>query len=163
MEKSTNSVSRRSFLKVTSLTGGGMMIGFSWLANFIPNEALASTTAAGEWVELTGFIKISSDNKITLFCPNPEFGQNVMTSLPMLIAEELEVDWQKITIEQGDYDTPRYKRQFTGGSQSVRMSWQPLRNAGAAAKLMLFQAAASEWASYRFWQPVPALCQTTLI
>lgn len=146
MDKSTNTVSRRSFLKVTSLTGGGMMIGFSWLTNLIPNEALASTTAAGEWVELTGFIKISSDNKITLFCPNPEFGQNVMTSLPMLIAEELEVDWQKITIEQGDYDTPRYKRQFTGGSQSVRMSWQPLRNAGAAAKLMLFQAAASEWA-----------------
>lgn len=145
MEKSTNTVSRRSFLKVTSLTGGGMMIGFSWLANFIPNEALAATNAAGEWVELTGFIKISPDNKITLFCPNPEFGQNVMTSLPMLIAEELEVDWQKISIEQGDYDTPRYKRQFTGGSQSVRMNWQPLRNAGAAAKQMLFQAAATEW------------------
>lgn len=144
MDKSHNN-SRRSFLKVSSITGGGMMIGFSWLANLIPNEAFASAESAKEWIELTGFIKISPDNQITIFCPNPEFGQNVMTSLPMLIAEELEVDWSKVKVEAGDYDTPRFKRQFTGGSQSVRMGWQPLRKAGATAKLMLMQAAANEW------------------
>ncbi len=144
MEKLHNN-SRRSFLKVSSITGGGMMIGFSWLANLIPNEAFASAESAKEWIELTGFIKISPDNQITIFCPNPEFGQNVMTSLPMLIAEELEVDWSKVKVEAGDYDTPRFKRQFTGGSQSVRMGWQPLRKAGATAKLMLMQAAANEW------------------
>jgi isoquinoline 1-oxidoreductase beta subunit len=144
MDKSHNN-SRRSFLKVSSITGGGMMIGFSWLANLIPNEAFANAETAKEWIELTGFIKISPDNQITIFCPNPEFGQNVMTSLPMLIAEELEVDWSKVKVEAGDYDTPRFKRQFTGGSQSVRMGWQPLRKAGATAKMMLMQAAANEW------------------
>ena len=119
MEKSNNTQSRRSFLKVTSITGGGMMIGFSWLANLIPNAAIAATAATKDWIELTGFIKIFPDNRIVILSPNPEFGQNVMTSLPMMIAEELEVDWTKITVEQGDYDTPRFKRQFTGGSQAT--------------------------------------------
>ena len=67
MEKSTNNQSRRSFLKVTSLTGGGMMIGFSWLANLVPNEALATTVNASDWVELTGFIKITPDNQVKIF------------------------------------------------------------------------------------------------
>jgi isoquinoline 1-oxidoreductase beta subunit len=144
MEKSHNN-SRRSFLKVSSITGGGMMIGFSWFANLIPNEALATTITINEWIQLNGFIKIMAENQILISCPNPEFGQNVMTSLPMLIAEELEVDWNTVKVEQGDYDTPRFKRQFTGGSQSIRMGWQPLRTAGATAKLMLMQAAANEW------------------
>ncbi len=145
MEKTTNNYSRRSFLKVSSLSGGGMMIGFSWLASFMPNEALASVEAAKEWIELTGFIKITLDNQIVILSPNPEFGQNVMTSLPMLIAEELEVDWRKVKVEQGDFDTPRFKRQFTGGSQAMRMAWKPLRTAGATARMMLLQAAANEW------------------
>lgn len=145
MEKVQHNQSRRSFLKVTSLSGGGMMIGFSWLANLVPNEALAKTVSANDWIELTGFIKITPDNQIIILSPNPEFGQNVMTSLPMLIAEELEVDWKTVKVVQGDYDTPRFKRQFTGGSQSVRMGWQPLRQAGATARMMLMQAAANEW------------------
>ena len=69
MEKSTNQQSRRSFLKVTSLTGGGMMIGFSWLANLVPNEALATAANANDWVELTGFIKITPDNQVKIFNP----------------------------------------------------------------------------------------------
>lgn len=146
MEKSQDQYSRRSFLKVSSITGGGMMVGFSWLAGLIPNEALARTAeAANEWVELTGFIKITPDNQIKIFSPNPEFGTNVMTSLPMMVAEELEVDWEKVIIEQGDYDTPRFRSQFTGGSQGMRMAWRPLRTAGATARLMLLQAAANEW------------------
>jgi len=145
MEKSTNNYNRRSFLKVSSMTGGGMMIGFSWLANLIPNEALASAETEKQWIELTGFIKITPDNQIKIFSPNPEFGTNVMTSLPMMIAEELEVDWKSVIVEQGDYDTPRFKSQFTGGSQAMRMAWVPLRTAGATARLMLVQAAANEW------------------
>jgi isoquinoline 1-oxidoreductase beta subunit len=144
MEKSHNN-SRRSFLKVSSITGGGMMIGVSWFANLIPNEAFATPGTVNEWIQLNGFIKITADNQIIISCPNPEFGQNVMTSLPMLIAEELEVEWNKVKIERGDYDTPRFKRQFTGGSQSIRMGWQPLRMAGATAKMILIQAAANEW------------------
>ena len=95
MEKIKENYSRRSFLKVSTLTGGGMMIGFNVLANLIPNEALASKAAVQDWIELNGFIKITPDNQIKIFCPNPEFGTNVMTSLPMMIAEELEVDFSK--------------------------------------------------------------------
>lgn len=145
METNKKKYSRRSFLKVSSISGGGMMIGFSWLASLKPSEVLAAPGMSKDWVELTGFIRITPDDRIVLMSPNPEFGQNVMTSLPMLIAEELEVDWKKVIVEQGDYDTPRFKRQFTGGSQSVRMAWKPLRTAGAAAKSMLMQAAANEW------------------
>ena len=145
MEKSTNNQSRRSFLKVSSLTGGGMMIGFSWLANLIPNEALAAANTTNEWVKLTGFIQITPDNKVKIFDPNPEFGTNVMTSLPMMVNEELQADWSKVIVEMGDFDTPRFKSQFTGGSRGMAQAWKPLRKAGATARLMLMQAAANEW------------------
>lgn len=145
MEKSMNMQSRRTFLKVTSLTGGGMMVGISWLSNLLPNEALASTTATSDWVELTGFIQITPDNQVKIFCPNPEFGTNVMTSLPMMVNEELEADWSKVIVEMGDYDTPRFKTQFTGGSRGMAMAWMPLRTAGATARMMLLQAAANKW------------------
>lgn len=146
MENSNNTYDRRSFLKISSLSGGGLMIGFSWLANLMPNEAMAAEVAAApEGVLLTGFIKITPDNKITLFSPNPEFGTNVMTSLPMLIAEELEVDFNAVVVEQGDYDTPRFKNQFTGGSNAMNQAWIPLRTAGATARQMLLQAAANQW------------------
>ncbi len=146
MEKNNQTYDRRSFLKITSLSGGGLMIGFSWLANLMPTEALAAeTSVSAEGVALTGFIKITSDNTITLFSPNPEFGTNVMTSLPMLIAEELEVDWNSIVVEQGNYDTPRFKNQMTGGSNAMASAWIPLRTAGATARQMLLQAAANRW------------------
>jgi isoquinoline 1-oxidoreductase beta subunit len=145
MKNAKNHQSRRSFLKVTSLTGGGMMIGFSWFANLIPNEAIAHTQDKENWVELNGFIKITPDNQVKIFNPNPEFGTNVMTSLPMMVNEELEADWSKVIVEMGDYDTPRFKNQFTGGSRAMAMAWRPLRTAGATARLMLMQAAANEW------------------
>ena len=89
MENLQNNYSRRSFLKVSSLTGGGMMIGFSWLVNLVPTEAVASAKVANDWVEITGFIKITPDNQIKIFCPNPEFGTNVMTSLPMMVSRRI--------------------------------------------------------------------------
>lgn len=145
MKNAKNHQSRRSFLKVISLTGGGMMIGFSWFANLIPNEAIAHTQDKENWVELNGFIKITPDNQVKIFNPNPEFGTNVMTSLPMMVNEELEADWSNVIVEMGDYDTPRFKNQFTGGSRAMAMAWRPLRTAGATARLMLMQAAANEW------------------
>jgi isoquinoline 1-oxidoreductase subunit beta len=145
MEKIKENYSRRSFLKVSTLTGGGMMIGFNVLANLIPNQALASKATVQDWIELNGFIKITPDNQIKIFCPNPEFGTNVMTSLPMMIAEELEVDFSKVIVEMGDFDTPRFKSQFTGGSMGMKNAWMPLRTAGATAREMLKQAAANEW------------------
>ena len=145
MEQSQNNYNRRSFLKVSSLTGGGMMIGFSWLANLVPNEALANAANANNWVELNGFIQITPDNQVKIFNPNPEFGTNVMTSLPMMVNEELQADWSKVVVEMGDYDTPRFKSQFTGGSRAMAQAWKPLRTAGATARMMLMQAAANEW------------------
>ncbi len=145
MKNENKNQSRRSFLKVTSLTGGGMMIGISWFANLIPNEAMANVADNNNWVQLNGFIQITPDNQVKIFNPNPEFGTNVMTSLPMMVNEELEADWSKVKVEMGDYDTPRFKSQFTGGSRAMAMAWMPLRTAGATARLMLMQAAANEW------------------
>jgi isoquinoline 1-oxidoreductase subunit beta len=135
---------RRSFLKASLLSGGGLMLGFDWLMNTEPTAALTALDAANETVNLTSFIKISDTGAITIFSPNPEFGQNVMTSLPMIVAEELDADWTKITVEQAPFHT-QFGRQFTGGSQSVRQNWQPLRTAGASARYMLVEAAAQAW------------------
>jgi isoquinoline 1-oxidoreductase subunit beta len=134
---------RRSFLRASLLSGGGMMLGFDWFMK----DKLADNTAlnvANESVNLTSFIKINDKGKITIFSTNPEFGQNVMTSMPMLIAEELDVDWTKITVEQAPFDA-KFGMQFTGGSNSLRSAWKPLRTAGASARLMLIEAAAQAW------------------
>jgi isoquinoline 1-oxidoreductase beta subunit len=144
MEKISTSQSRRSFLKSSMLTGGGLMISFSGLGKLISPENINPTNVA-EWNELTGYIKITPDNIIKILNPNPEFGQNVMTSLPMIVAEELDVDWKKVIVEMGPHDNVKLGPQFTGGSNSVRMYWKPLREAGAAARQMLRDAAAQTW------------------
>jgi len=145
MEQSKSTHSRRSFLRSSLLAGGGLMISFTWL----PKAGFADTPKhidlPEQWNELNGYIKITTDNVIKIFNPNPEFGQNVMTSLPMIIAEELEADWQKIVVEMGPHDSVKLGPQFTGGSNSVRMYWKPLREAGAAARHMLREAAAQTW------------------
>ena len=145
MEEEKKTYSRRSFLKVTSISGGGMLIGFSWMANLMPNIALSKEHPTKDWIKLTGFIEINALNEIKLYSPNPEIGTNVMTSLPMLIAEELDIEWETVIVEQGNYDTPRFKSQFTGGSMAINMAWIPLRTAGATARQMLMQAAANQW------------------
>lgn len=89
-------------------------------------------------------IRIASDGQITLFAQNPEMGQGVKTALPMLIAEELDVDWSAIEIEQSAWDT-RLKNQFSGGSLSVRLNFTAMRQVGASAREMLLQAAAKHW------------------
>ena len=144
MEKIKTSQSRRSFLKSSVLASGGLMISFSGLAKYMADDN-SSTANLPEWNEITGYIKITADNIIKILNPNPEFGQNVMTSLPMIVAEELDVDWQKVIVEMGPHDNVKLGPQFTGGSNSVRMYWKPLREAGAAARQMLRDAAAQTW------------------
>ena len=138
------SIDRRSFLKATALAGGGMMLSFSWLAGCkpTPEEALAMPK---EWFELNSYIKIGENGVVTLMAPNPEFGSNVKTSLPMMLADELDVDWKNVIVEQADFYPERFQRQFTGGSQSIRQGWKPLRTAGATARRMLTEAAAKAW------------------
>jgi isoquinoline 1-oxidoreductase beta subunit len=137
--------SRRSFLKSSVLAGGGLLLSFSWFANAKAADKMETLNLLEQGSELMGYIKITPDNTIKLICPNPEFGQNVMTSLPMMIAEELDADWKNVVVEMGTHDNVKYGPQFTGGSNSVRMYWKPLRNAGASARLMLIEAAAQTW------------------
>lgn len=134
---------RRSFLKTTALAGGGLMIGFSWMASAKSPVADALPEMLAD-VELNGFIKIAENGVITLMAPNPEFGQNIKTSLPMLIAEDLDANWKDVVVEQAPHNAI-YGRQFTGGSNGVRSMWRTCRTAGATGRRMLIEAAAQEW------------------
>lgn len=142
MTHQKSSINRRSFLKSSALAGGGLMISFSWLSAFKPADAANDLP---QWVELNGYIKITPDGIVKILNPNPEFGQNVMTSLPMIVAEEMDAEWKNVVVEMGPHDNVKLGPQFTGGSNSVRMYWKPLRQAGAAARHMLLQAAADTW------------------
>ena len=139
---------RRSFLKVSGATGGGMILGFSWLASCQQSEIaekVATLELPENWFEMNGFIKIGDNGVVTIMSPNPEGGQNVKTSMPMIVAEELDVDWKKVIVEQAPLNTAIYSRQFIGGSNAIRTSWKALRMAGASARQMLRAAAAKSW------------------
>jgi isoquinoline 1-oxidoreductase subunit beta len=136
---------RRSFLKASALTGGGLMLNFSWLMNLKPADKMAVLNLPEQLSELNGYIQIMPNNIVKIFCPNPEFGQNVMTSLPMITAEELDVDWENVVVEMGPHDNAKLGPQFTGGSNSVKMYWAILRTAGASARQMLIEATAQTW------------------
>ncbi|MCO6360433.1 xanthine dehydrogenase family protein molybdopterin-binding subunit [Roseivirga pacifica] len=135
----TKKVNRRSFLKSSALAGGGFMLSFSWL--FAQEHNLSLPKEA----KLNGFVKVAADGTITIMSPNPEGGQNVKTSMPMIVAEELDVNWEEIVVEQAPLNTDAYNRQYIGGSQAIRMGWEVLRTAGATARLMLVAAAAKSW------------------
>ena len=137
-------INRRSFLKVSAMAGGGMMLSFSWLAGCKPTPD-EEVGLPHEWFELNSYIKIGENGIVTLMSPNPEFGSNVKTSMPMILADELDVDWKHVMVEQADFFPERFDRQFTGGSQGIRQGWKPLRTAGATARQMLVNAAATKW------------------
>ncbi len=131
-------VTRRSFLHVTALAGGGLMIG-----TVVESKARAQQPNQPP-LSPNDFIKIAADGTVTLVARNPEIGQNIKTMLPMLIAEELEVDWKSVKIEQANYD-PKYGQQSTGGSRAASNNWIPMRQVGAAGRTMLIAAAAKKW------------------
>lgn len=138
-------LSRRTFLKSSSLAGGGMMLGFSWMMSCKDRSIAAKDNLPEEWIRVSGYIKIAPNGMITIMSPNPEGGQNVKTSMPMIIAEELDVPWKNVIVEQAPLDTDNFTRQFIGGSQAIRQGWESLRTAGATVKQMLKQAAAEAW------------------
>ena len=141
MSTSSIQFDRRSFLKVTATTGGGMMLGLSWAAS----AAEISEAPFMEAMTFNAFVKISPEGVITIMSPNPECGQNIKTAMPMLVAEELDCDWSKVVVEQAGLDSTKYTRQVAGGSGSTPASWKPLRTAGATARQMLISAAAKRW------------------
>jgi isoquinoline 1-oxidoreductase beta subunit len=121
-----------------------MLLGFSWLGT---SKALAHPMdeVPDEWLEINAFVKIGDSGLVTIMSPNPEIGQNVKTAMPMIVAEELDVDWKDVIVEQAPLDTEKYTRQVAGGSQSIRQGWKGLRMAGATGRHMLMEAAAQEW------------------
>jgi isoquinoline 1-oxidoreductase beta subunit len=137
--------SRRSFLKSSALASGGMIIGFNLFNACKPEAKLPVDLSALNYNDFNAFIKISEEGKVTIFSPNPEIGQGVKTSMPMIIAEELDVLWEDVYVVQAPLDTKNYTRQVAGGSQSIRFGWEPLRQTGATAKQMLVNAAAARW------------------
>lgn len=133
---------RRDFLRVSAVAGGGLL-----LATLVPAgalDALEASTAADAFTP-NAFIRIAADGTVTIIAKNPEVGQGVKTMLPMLVAEELDVDWKTVTIEQAMSDPAKYGVQVAGGSTATPMNWDPLRRAGAVGRQMLLAAAAATW------------------
>jgi isoquinoline 1-oxidoreductase beta subunit len=136
-------VDRRAFIKVGALAGGGLLIG-TYL-RFGPASAFAATLPAGAGsFTPNAFITIAPGGAVSIIAPNSEMGQGIKTSLPMIVAEELDVPWEKVTVVQGDLN-PAYGRQVSVGSGSTIANFTPLRHAGATARAMLIDAAAQTW------------------
>jgi isoquinoline 1-oxidoreductase beta subunit len=138
-----NKTNRRDFLKLTSLTGGVLILGISWFDSEAAPIVLSNTAIAGD-LNFNSYLSIATDGTITILSPNPELGQNVMTSFPMIVADELDADWTKVKVLQAPLDK-KFDRQSTGGSGAIPHSWKRLRTAGATARYLLIAAAAKKW------------------
>lgn len=134
-------LTRREFLETTAAAGTGLFIGFHLPVARTPATAASAASAA----ELNAWIHISPDDMITILSSEYEMGQGVLTSIPMILAEELEADWTKVRSEHAPTDSRKYGMQGTFGSTSIRQGYASLRKAGAAAREMLVQAAAETW------------------
>ena len=134
---------RRDFLRVSAVAGGGMLI-----ATYIPEFGGRLTSMGGNAradFMPNAFIKITPDGMITIMSKNPEIGQGIKTHLPMIIADELDVDWKDVHIEQADFNPEAYGSQGAGGSTATPVNWTPLRQAGAVGRTMMITAAAQTW------------------
>ena len=136
--------SRRAFLKATATAGGGLLL--QAVLPPLARMAMADDTAAaaGE-AALNAYIRIAPDGIVTIMSKNPEIGQGIKTMLPMVIAEELDVAWENVRIEQAPLDAAKYGQQFAGGSRATPLNYDPLRRVGAAGRQMLVAAAAQSW------------------
>jgi isoquinoline 1-oxidoreductase beta subunit len=136
---SSPALDRRSFFRISALVGGGFMLG----VGNVP--AADEAAAAAEVFSPSAFIRITPEGAITILSKNPEVGQGIKTSLPMIIAEELEVPWEKVTVEQAPVNEKDFGRQVAGGSMSTPSNYDRLRRLGAVARVMMVQAAANQW------------------
>jgi isoquinoline 1-oxidoreductase beta subunit len=138
----TSTFDRRGFLRVTALAGGGILLG----SYFEPARALVDGAAAPltDWMP-NAFIRIAADGPVTIIAKNPEIGQGVKTSFPMIVAEELDVDWKSVTVEMAMADSAKYGGQNVGGSSSTPNNYTALRQAGAAGRQLFVRAAAQTW------------------
>ncbi len=135
---------RRQFLKMSGIAGGGLVLAFV-LGGESRALAAEGDEASGKPFSPNAFLRIGVDGSVVIAAKNPEVGQGVKTSLPMIVAEELEVPWESVTVEQSTIDKELFGPQFAGGSQSTPQNWTRLRQAGAVGRTMLVSAAAKAW------------------
>ena len=134
-------VSRRAFLKASGVAGGGLVLGVA-----TPLTAMAAGAEVRQAAfNPNAFIHLQENGELLIYCGRCEMGQGINTALPASVADEMEADWERVTVRQADGDEEKYGPQATGGSASIRVMYIPMREAGAAAKLMLIAAAAKVW------------------
>jgi isoquinoline 1-oxidoreductase subunit beta len=139
-EKAQSRVSRRAFLQASTLAAGGFALGL-----YIPQRAGAVATATSNSAQLNAFVKIATTGRITIFAHNPEIGQGIKTSLPMVVAEELGARWSDVDVVQSPIDEKTFGRHYVGGSTTINRCFDQMRQVGAGAKAMLIGAAAKQW------------------
>jgi isoquinoline 1-oxidoreductase subunit beta len=139
-----NQHSRRNFMKISATMGGGLLLGFKVFASQELDPFTMEETVNG-LVEFNAYLSVNTDGTVTIFSPNPEVGQGIKTAFPIIVAEELDIDWQRVIVKQAPLDTVKFERQVAGGSMSIPHSWKRLREAGAKARYMLMEAAAKRW------------------
>jgi isoquinoline 1-oxidoreductase beta subunit len=139
-------IDRRTVLKASLLAGGGLALDILIrVPVFAAGVTRAGKAGTASVAELSAFISVAPDGTVTIVSKNPEIGQGVKTSLPMMVADELDCDWQQVRIVQADLDPQRYGEQSAGGSMATPDNWLAMRQTGAAARAMLIQAAALKW------------------
>jgi isoquinoline 1-oxidoreductase beta subunit len=140
-----SSLTRRLFVRASVLAGGGLALG-GRLVPFAGESGGAAYAAARDVeAQLSAYLRIDPQGMVTIVAQNPEIGQGVKTMLPMLIAEELDVTWENVQVEQGGLDTENFKGQFAGGSMATPMHYESMRKVGAVGRAMLVAAAAKQW------------------
>lgn len=142
MRQEKSKMERRSFLRIGALAGGGVLFGL-----VTERDALAQRRGGAPQAPPlpSNYISVAPDGTVTIVAKNPDLGQGVKTMLPMLIAEELDVDWSAVRIRQADLDDTKYTGQSAGGSTATPNNWMPMRQVGAAGRLMFVNAAAQTW------------------
>src|ERR1051326_8926252 len=152
MQTKTKQLNRRSFIQASALAGGGILIGLYTEPRLLAQERGIGGTATPTPINPNTYIKVHPDNTFTIVAKNPETGQGIRNALPMIIADEFDVDWKQVKIEQGDRDD-KYARdmgapdigQREGGSTALPQNYPPMRNVGATARTMMIAAAAKRW------------------
>ena len=143
MKKNIKQLDRRSFLQVSALAGGGLMIGL--YAPDALSQGQRGPGGAPAAPTPSNYITINPNNTFTIVAKNPETGQGIRNALPMIIADELDVDWSQVTVQQADRDQAKYGQQIEGGSTAIPSNYAPMRQIGAAGRALVLAAAAENW------------------
>src|SRR6188508_793532 len=136
----TQTLDRRSFLQISALAGGGAVIGM-----YLPEVLAQGPPGAGQAsIAADTYITVHPDNTFTIIAKNPETGQGIRHALPAIIADEFDVDWSQVKIQQADLN-PKYGPQVEGGSRATPVNYDPMRQIGAGGRLMMVTAASQQW------------------